>query len=263
MQQAHVFSDVTLLITHYNRSQSLERLLTTFHALGCVFQEIVVSDDSSELKHVQHIRKLQEYFTFKLITTSTNRGLGNNINKGQTAVTANYTLYIQEDFVPKPLFPTYLKKALEIMNEQPEWDLITFYSYSSYPYLIPYDSDFSEKKFHWQPWYPNHLKFYVYGDHPHLRRSSFLKKFGPYKEGVNGDQTEMNMALSFIKHKGRALLYNNIYELLDQKNSESEPSTATFRKNWRQRDSPAIRLARKIYLVYKSLKLTLQLITYR
>src|SRR5690554_1095320 len=94
----HRFEDVTLLITHYNRSRSLERLLRAFQDLGFQFGGIVVSDDGSRPEHLERLHLLKEAFNFNLVTTPKNRGLGNNINKGQDAVTTPYTLYVQEDF---------------------------------------------------------------------------------------------------------------------------------------------------------------------
>ena len=35
-------------------------------------------------------------------------------------------------------------------------------------------------------WYPGYKKFYAYSDHPHLRRSNFLEKFGRYSENTKG-----------------------------------------------------------------------------
>ena len=99
------FDDVSLLITHYNRSESLESLLNAFKALNCAFDEIVVSDDGSAEFHLAKLKSLQDSFNFKLITTAKNKGLGNNLNKGQAAVTMASTLYVQEDFIPTPLFP--------------------------------------------------------------------------------------------------------------------------------------------------------------
>ena len=83
-----VFPEVTLLITHYNRSLSLERLLAN----------------------------LQKRFEFELVTATTNGGLGNNINKGQDAVATPYTLYVQEDFEPTELFPSKLEDALTFLQ---------------------------------------------------------------------------------------------------------------------------------------------------
>lgn len=47
------FPEVTLVITHYNRSTSLERLLQSIKDLKCSFNEIIVSDDGSKLEHLE------------------------------------------------------------------------------------------------------------------------------------------------------------------------------------------------------------------
>ncbi len=58
----HDFPDTTLLITHYNRSGSLERLLTGFESLGCRFADVVVSDDGSQPEHLDKITALKNAF---------------------------------------------------------------------------------------------------------------------------------------------------------------------------------------------------------
>jgi len=254
------FEEVTLLITHYNRSGSLGRLLDSFKAINCSFGDIVISDNASEAEHLDYIDKLSNKHNFRLITSATNKGLGNNINKGQDSVRTKYTVYIQDDFIALPAFPEHFKDAFEIMSSDPQWDLVSFYSYVPYPYLKPYKKGFSEKLFKAMPWYTNHLKFYVYGDHPHLRRSNFFDKFGRYKEGLNLDETERAMCLDFIRGKGKALFYDDHYGLLDQQNSDSEPSTATYRKEWRQRNTPLVLLLKWFYLKYKFVKINLQLL---
>ncbi len=50
------FSGVTLLVTHYNRSSSLEHLLRSFQSPGCVFEDIVVSDDGSKPDHQEYLK---------------------------------------------------------------------------------------------------------------------------------------------------------------------------------------------------------------
>src|SRR3982750_3446618 len=123
------FNDVGLLITHYNRSRSLERLLNSFRNLNCSFQQIVVSDDGGKPEHIIYIQKLQEEFHFDLVTTPRNKGLGNNINKGQDAVKAPFTLYVQEDFDPTDIFPGRFEKAVNIFKEREDLDIIRFYAY--------------------------------------------------------------------------------------------------------------------------------------
>lgn len=252
----HIFSDTTLLITHYNRSGSLERLLTSFQNLGCQFASIVVSDDCSKPEHLNKVVGLKDRFSFELVTTPVNKGLGNNINKGQAAVKSPYTLYVQEDFDPSEIFPEHFKDALEFMREDPHLDIVRFYAYFAYPNLKPFKKGFSEMVYSF--WDMSHLKFYCYSDHPHLRRSSFFEKFGKYPEGMNMNLTEYKMAISFLNKKGKGLFYNAFTTLFDQKNSSQEPSTID-RANWKLSKNPVIQLSRLVYLRYRWLKNTLDL----
>jgi glycosyltransferase involved in cell wall biosynthesis len=256
---AHEFNNVSLLITHYNRGRSLERLLKAFSKLHIRFGEIIVSDDGSKKEHLDLIEFLQHQYNFRLITSPVNKGLGHNINKGQDAVTKAYTLYVQEDFEPAEIFAEHFKDALDMMEERKDFDIARFYAYFDYPYARPYKKGFSEMVFHPGPWYTNHLKFYYYSDHPHLRRSNFLQKFGRYPEGIKGDETEYKMAISFIQKKGRGLFYNDFTQLFYQKNSAAEPSTMN-RSDWRQSRNLFILLLRSLYLQGKLIRSTLDLI---
>jgi len=98
----------------------------------------------------------------------------------------------------------------------------------------------------------------VYSDHPHLRRSNFPLKFGRYPEGVKGDITEYRMAVSFIKHKGKGLFYDDFTKVFYQKNSSAEPSTMN-RSNWRESQHPIFLMVRALYLKFKLLKWTFDL----
>jgi len=217
------FGNVTLLVTHYNRSRSLERLLQSFKKLGISFGAVVVSDDGSEPAHLDYLKLLQDGLDFRLIAAEKNKGLGNNINKGQDAVTTAYTLYVQEDFDPMPAFAEHFADGLTIIDERKDIDLVRFYAYTNYPYLQPVGNGFSLMLF--AIWKPGYRKFYAYSDHPHLRRSNFLQKFGRYAEGKKVEKTEYLMMMSFLRKKGKAVIYKNIHELFEQKNSPAEPST--------------------------------------
>jgi len=238
------FKDVTLLVTHYNRSSSLENLLRSFHNLGCAFEDIVVSDDGSKPEHQASLKKIQQEFPFRLITTTKNKGLGNNLNKGQDAVVTPYTLYVQEDFTPTAIFPASFEDALSAMNERHDLDVVRFYAYKPYPYLKPYKKGYSEMLI--EPWFTDYGKVYYYSDHPHLRRSDFLKKFGRYAEGIKGDRTEYQMCISFIQKKGKGLFYTDFKSLFVQENSTAEPSTMT-RKSLTTSKNPFISIARYGY----------------
>ncbi|MCF2488801.1 glycosyltransferase [Dyadobacter sp. CY347] len=244
MKNDYFFKDVTLLVTHYNRSRSLEQLLKSFADLHCSFEDIVVSDDGSKPEHIDYLHALQSQFSFRLITTPKNKGLGNNINKGQDAVKTPLTLYVQEDFTPAPIFPEKFRHALQLINTRPELDMVRFYAYFEYPYLINADNGFYDMDFN--VWKPGYRKFYMYSDHPHLRRTSFFQKFGRYIEGQKGDFTEYSMMMSFLKKKGKAVFYKDFTALFTQKNSEIEPSTMT-REDWRQSENFFLSNLRHLY----------------
>lgn len=240
----HFFDGVTLLITHYNRSRSLQRLLAAFSELNCRFHDIVVSDDGSKAEHQSLLADLQRQYGFRLITTPKNRGLGHNLNKGQDAVQTDYTLYVQEDFIPKPLFVQRLRESLVYMDENQSLDIVRYYAYIPYPYQKPYADGFSEMQF--SPWALNYNKVYYYSDHPHLRRRSFFDKFGRYAEGKSVDKTEYQMCVSFLQNKGKGLFYSDFKALFDQKNDSIEPSTAQ-RTSWTQSHNPLIAMVRYVY----------------
>ncbi|RZL19322.1 MAG: glycosyltransferase [Pedobacter sp.] len=224
------YENVSLMITHYNRSKSLERLLEHFDQLDSSFKEVIVSDDGSKPEHLSYLQTLKEKYAFTLVTTPKNKGLGNNINKGQDAVKTEYTLYVQEDFLPLKSFDTHFKNGLELIEENKEFDIVRFYSYLNYPNLKPFKYGFSEMIF--DPWSTNIDKIPMYSDHPHLRRSNILQKFGRYPEMKNPEKTEYDMMLSFLQKKGRGLFFANYKDVFDQGNSNAEPSTMN-RKFWR------------------------------
>ncbi|GAA4409672.1 hypothetical protein GCM10023187_33300 [Nibrella viscosa] len=239
------FPGVTLLITHFNRSSSLRRLLDAFSRLQCTFEDIVVSDDGSKPEHLSVVQALAETYPLRLITTPKNKGLANNLNKGQVAVRTPYTLYVQEDFVPKAAFARHFTDALRFMQQEPDLDIVRFYAYFAYPYLRPYANGYSEMLY--QPWYLDYNKIYYYSDHPHLRRSHFLDKFGRYVEGIKSDKAEYLMCVSFIKNKGRGLFLTDFRAMFDQVNPPEEPSTVS-RNNWRQQSrNPFIVALRTVY----------------
>lgn len=217
------FPGITLLVTHYNRSASLERELLAFEDLHLRFGDIVVSDDGSTKEHLDALEVLRRRFGFRLITTESNRGLGHNINKGQDAVLTPFTLYVQEDFVPKPAFREALSTAMELLNGRPDIDVARFYAYEKYPYLSPIAGRFATMNFRFLS--KGYKKYYYYSDHPHLRRQNFFQRFGRYREGIKGDQTEYNMMMSFVANKGKAIFFEDHQSLFDQVNTQDEPST--------------------------------------
>lgn len=232
------------MITHYNRSKSLERLLFELKEANCEFFDIIVSDDSSKPEHINYINELKKSYDFTLVTGLVNKGLGNNLNKGQDAVKTPFTLYIQEDFIPLENFTKHLKDGYSLLIERKDFDMVRFYAYDKYPYLKEYKHGFSEMLFKW--WYPGLNKFAYYSDHPHLKRSTFAQKFGRYLEGTSGDKTEFSMMMSFIKRGGKSFFFDEHKSVLEQVNSTAEPSTMT-RNVWRNSNNFFVRQTRTIY----------------
>ena len=193
------YQQVTLLITHYNRSESLERLLKSFQNLNLTFGNIVVSDDGSAQNHLNNIQNLKSKFGFQLVTTPQNKGLGNNINKGQDAVKTELTLYVQEDFEPVEEFKTALYNAVNFIKEDSSLDLVRFFANVQYPYTKNFKEGFSKIAIPLLA--GDYSKIYAYSDTPHLRRTSFLEKFGRYAEGIKGDRNKCRMCVSFLQKK--------------------------------------------------------------
>lgn len=238
------YSNVSLLVTHYNRSESLLRLIRNFDQLEMWFSEIVVSDDGSKPEHVKKLKDLERTGKIRLVTTPVNKGLGNNINKGQDEVKSEYTLYVQEDFIPQPLLKEKLHKSVKFMNEDQELDMVRLYAFKRYPTLLPFKEGFCKMRFNF--WLQNYEKLSFYSDHPHLRRSNFMEKFGRYPEGLNPEKTEYKMMMSVLKKKGKSLFYYNHHHLFHHVNSEHEPST--MKKNfWRKSQNFGVAGMRHVY----------------
>ncbi|MFZ4520404.1 MAG: glycosyltransferase [Bacteroidales bacterium] len=247
-EESCFFGEISLLITHYNRSVSLERLLKSFEERHIRFNEIVVSDDGSQPGHISYLENLKSRYGIRLVLAEKNGGLANNINKGQRAVTSPFTLYVQEDFIPTERFVKTLTDGLKLMKEDPGVDLVRFYAYRKHPYLKPVRDGFSEMRFHF--WGLDAYQFNCYSDHPHLRRSSFLNKFGDYVEGIKSDRAEFKMVISFLQHKGKALIHEDYREIFIQENSAAEPSQIArkaLRKHLQLSDSFLITAVRAVY----------------
>lgn len=228
------YRDVTLLITHYNRTTSLERLLLCIQRLDIGFGAVIVSDDASDAVHLQHLCELQAAYSFRLITADRNGGLPANINRGQRAVTTPYILYVQEDFEITPFFKEAMPEALSLMERDKGLDLVRFFAHFRYPYLKPYHGDFEEVSI--PPLAPDYNKIYSYSDTPHLKRATFEKKFGAYREDLKADRMEYRMCISFIVNGGRCVITKHYASLFLHENLATEPSTAIRPARQRSKD---------------------------
>jgi len=250
-------NSLSLLITHYNRSDSLERLLRSFRDLGITFATVVVSDDGSKPEHQAKLRSLQTDYKFQLATTPVNKGLGHNINKGQDRIATPYTLYVQEDFQPTATFPEVFARAINIMDQDSSVDLIRFYNHDMmYPGLRPFGHGFSEMRF--KLLRPGTAKFFCYSDTPHLRRQNFFMKFGRYTEGVKAIKCEKGMVMSFLQSRGRCLIVDK-NDSFCHENTPSEPSTQDYSNFFKIRRM----IPGPVFAFVWTIKLTIQLIFHK
>ena len=77
-------------------------------------------------------------------------------------------------------------------------------------------------------------------------------------EGTKGDVTEWQMCLSFIRKKGKGLIYDGSKVLFEHSNSEDEPGTE--RVQWKHQKKPVLLFLKSIYLKYRVLKNTFELV---
>ncbi|MGI4736141.1 MAG: glycosyltransferase family 2 protein [Janthinobacterium lividum] len=159
-----LFDDVTLLITHYNRSGSVQRLLETLLAQQLRFAAIVVADDGSLPAHRQRLEHLAPVYGLQLVASARNYGLGHNLNQGQAHVQTALTLYVQEDFLPTPKFGPALQQAVALMRRDAQWDLVRFFANFRYPYTTPYQGEFAAITI--PPFALDYHKIYAYSDNP-------------------------------------------------------------------------------------------------
>ncbi len=255
-----LYNDITLLVTHFNRSRSLERLLDSLKKLDLQFQEIIVSDDGSRLEHLDYLTKLQNEYQFSIVPVDKeNKSLGNNINKGQKLVKTAYTLYIQEDFVAQPELVEKLDKAHQFLEKDQNLDFVRFHAYFEFPNLKPVSDGFLEMQFSQAKFWQGYRKFYLYSDHPHLRRTNFFERFGEYKERIRPDRTEYKMMMQVLAASPKAYIYQEINVLLKQENSEDEPST--IKRNFLRNNNHFFASTARI--IYRYLRFNLDLIIYK
>lgn len=205
---------ISILITHYNRFESLEKCLHAIRSFGFFDYEVVVSDDYSSID-VQ--KKLKTLDVDQLILTDKNRGLASNINRGIKVCKGEFILYCQEDFMPTEDFKIYLSEAIDLL-ERDLADMCRLRSNYKFPYLMNLSEHFKTiPKFSWKNFYYNHFQ---YSDNPYLTKRSFFDKFGFYLENVSGDYGENEYAIRMMKSKAKIAIANkNIFKSIEDSHS--------------------------------------------
>jgi len=183
---------ISFLITHYNRPDALKLCLESIVKIKDKDDEIVVSDDASSLDIIEEISTIPEV---RLVKSSINEGLANNINKGIKACKGKYIIYCQEDFVLDLRLKNYLSRFTANL-ENDDIDLIRFSSYFKFNQTQYFDEQLNIiPRFHWANFFQN---YYRYRDHPFMVEKGFYEKNGYYLENTSGryGETEYGIRLS-------------------------------------------------------------------
>src|SRR5690554_2792997 len=155
--------ELSILITHYNRPDSLKKCIAALRSIDFPFKyEIVVSDDCSKLENLQRI---QSFSIDKLITSEFNSGLANNINRGIKNCSGKYLMYVQEDHLAKKELEEHIEECISILEED-RLDMIRLKANFRFKYLRLISEHFAEiPRLHIRNFY---LNFFTYSDHPFI-----------------------------------------------------------------------------------------------
>lgn len=240
---------IDILITHYNRLESLRKCLSAFRNLDLPNVRYIVADDGSSPNIQVQLKKLPIDI---LITSEVNQGLASNINQGLRACTSRYILYCQEDFIPQKNLSLYLKEAKELLNDN-KVDMCRLKANYKFPYLTPLSTKFGLiPKFSWRNFYYNTFQ---YSDNPFLTTPEFFMKFGYFLENVGGPYGENEYAIRIMKSKAKIAIS---YSYPFRANTESE---SKIKNESKQADRIWMKKI-KVYRLLRACRLHLEYLLY-
>lgn len=106
-------SEVTLIITSFDRFDLLQRTIKTFNKVNTYpIKEIIIIEDSGDVNMHRQIKKA--YPNYHLILNETNIGLIESIDKAYSEVTTQYVFHSEDDF--EYFKPGFIENCLAIME---------------------------------------------------------------------------------------------------------------------------------------------------
>jgi glycosyltransferase involved in cell wall biosynthesis len=189
---------ISILITHYNRPDALEKCITAIRNLDFPLPvELLVSDDCSD---PEIMIQVQNFKIDTLITSSVNRGLASNLNKGIKACSGDYILYIQEDFIIDPEILNVLKESIDLLNTDAV-DMVRFRANYVFNHLIPLTRHiFRIPKFSFRNF---NINTFQYSDNPFITTPRFFKKHNYFLENTSGGYGETEFAIRVLKSSSK------------------------------------------------------------
>lgn len=194
---------LSILITHYNRSQVLKDCINSFKNLNMdISYEFVICDDCSEPSHLDELKKISQV---KLIQSETNLGLGAAINRGLGNCSGKFILYCQEDFLIQSSFSTVLSEIIELL-EKDKIDMVRLTANYKFPELLFISKSVSQiPKLSFKNFLYNAFQ---YSDNPFVIKNGFHERNGFYLENVKGSYCELEYAIRIMKSKVKVGILN-------------------------------------------------------
>jgi glycosyltransferase involved in cell wall biosynthesis len=195
---------LSILITHYNRSQALRECIDSFRSLNLGLSlEFVVCDDCSKADHLNEVKKISG---IQLIGSESNSGLGANINKGIRHCSGEFILYCQEDFLITSSFTNVIDEVIGLLR-QDKADMVRLTANYKFPKLIPVSKNVSRiPKLSTRNFLYNAFQ---YSDNPFVIKNDFFEKNGAYLENVKGNYCELEYAIRIMRSKVKVAILNH------------------------------------------------------
>lgn len=110
-------SDVTMVITSYNRWDLLQRTIESFNRVNTYpVKEIIIIEDSGNA--VMHHKIRKTYPNHHLILNEKNIGLVESIDKAYPMVTTQYIFHSEDDF--DYFKPGFIERCIRVMEHDPK-----------------------------------------------------------------------------------------------------------------------------------------------
>ncbi len=112
-------ADITVIVPHYNRFDSVKKALLSIHAQTVSVREILLVDDCSRPEVLTKIRKLSNLAT--IIENESNVGLAGARNVGISHAKSQWLAFLDDDDL---FLPHKLEHQLRYIQEHPDCDVV-------------------------------------------------------------------------------------------------------------------------------------------
>lgn len=205
-------TDITIVFTtwpnHHKRweyfNTCIPRVLRMLVASQHTLQFKCVSEserDPLNNWYGQHLIEFCQSNNIPLSFRQCRANLGGMMNDAMRASDSKYTMIVQDDWFLSE--ECDLSPGLFLMDQFPEIDIIRY----SWPgdTMVTYQGEFQG----WKKLDP--VGMWPYGDDPHIRRKSFVERFGPYIEYGHHGASEGDMVYRFGHKKALVLVADKCY----------------------------------------------------